>query len=139
MDLFLLRDQPVDDLVLGRLFIDHAFTWYTLEDSADRIPPGRYRVGLSHSTRYNQTLPLVTGHGRVVRMHPGIVAGTTPPDPSPPLDHPGGILVGGGVSKSTALLTMVYCEQACQKLVAALAARLAGGEPIDLEVGTDSL
>ena len=93
MELKVIRKWFSTKSTIGELYIDDAFTCYTLEDVArpkgvkiygeTAIPEGKYKIKITHSNRYNKPLPLiyntadravVDGHGvkfTGIRIHPG--------------------------------------------------------------------
>lgn len=95
MELLLERRPSWKSSTIGRLSIDGTFFAFTLEDVVrpgpkvaheTAIPPGRYRVDITHSQRFDRMLPILldvpgfTG----VRIHSGNTA----------VDTSGCILVG---------------------------------------------
>ena len=127
MDLHLLREPATDGVVLGKLHIDGRFTWYTLERPEALVRPGRYPVVMSYSRSYDRRLPAVVTRGRPdhpIRFHPGAAN----------VDLPGSIILGGGINKSTHLLSIVYTQQAVERFSADLDLALACGETVNLTI-----
>jgi hypothetical protein len=88
MELRLRREIFNPDFTLGKLYCDDSFVGYTCEDTEREgekvygrtaIPRGRYRVEISHSSRFGKDMPIVldvpgfTG----VRIHGGNTAADT--------------------------------------------------------------
>lgn len=88
MNITLDRDVRTPEFTLGRLSIDGQPECFTAEDCVrdgekvhgkTAIPPGRYRILITHSPRFKKPLPLlldVPGFDGV-RIHPGNDAGDT--------------------------------------------------------------
>lgn len=88
MELLLQRDASADGCTPGRLFVDGEFEAFTLEDVVrdgpkiaheTAIPPGRYRVVITRSTRFGRMLPLLVNVPGFdgIRIHPGNTAADT--------------------------------------------------------------
>lgn len=119
MELLLRRDDATDGRTIGQLLVDGEFFGYTLEDpirvgpkiyGETAIAPGRYRVIINKSQRFNKMLPLICGVPEFsgVRLHAGNVAS----------DTSGCVLVG--LSRSHDSI------ESSRLAMAALQARLAG-------------
>ncbi len=127
MTLTLYRHPETDDVTMGELFVDHAFEAFTTEPPDDgehpHIPPGRYRVVVNYSTRFQRMLPQILGvPGRLgIRIHPGNDAKT---------DSTGCILLGVGRTARTVTQSRVACQAFQHKL----AGPLSRGEEVWLDV-----
>jgi hypothetical protein len=64
MHLNLERHQPIADALPGELFIETTHAVWTLENYADRIPAGTYRVLLYESPHFGREVPLIDVPGR---------------------------------------------------------------------------
>ena len=80
MNLRVRRDEPIDDALPGRLYVDHVEECFTLERLGVEIAPGLYRVlitqsgralkGSLWSPRGDAGLPLILVSGREgIRIH----------------------------------------------------------------------
>jgi hypothetical protein len=89
MELHLERLQCGRDFTIGTLSIDGDFQCWTLEDelrppgvkvpAQTCIPPGRYRVNLTFSNRFQRMLPLLVDVPDFagIRIHPGNTSADT--------------------------------------------------------------
>jgi hypothetical protein len=131
MDLLLRRDPSDAVCTIGRLFVNGVFECFTLEDivrdgpkvqNQTAIPPGRYRVDITHSPHFDRMLPLLvdvpgfTG----IRIHAGNTAG----------DTDGCVLVGGSRAHDSIRGSQLALA-ALQPKIASAAAR---DEPVWIEV-----
>jgi hypothetical protein len=133
MQLRLEREPSVDGATIGRLFINDAFKFWTLEDvvrapgvkiyGETAIPFGTYRVILNKSARFGRMLPLVIGVENFtgIRIHSGNDAA----------DTAGCILVGLGRMGDNTIITS---KEALEKLMAILAPAQASGEGITISI-----
>ena len=140
MELTLVREPTCEGFTRGELLIDGVHECYTLEDQVREdpnkdtphneakvqdetaIPPGRYRVVLTHSNKFNKVLPellKVPGFSGI-RIHSGNTAAHSR----------GCILVGQRQGKSS----VFESRDAMIELMAALDAAVEGGEQIWIEV-----
>ena len=114
MKLVLQRQPSTAACTLGRLFVDGEPECWTLEDvvrpprvkvdRATAIPPGTYRVEVTHSPRFGVRLPLLHDvPGFVgIRIHPGNTAD----------DTEGCILVGTDRGRNAILRSRAAARQA---------------------------
>jgi hypothetical protein len=71
MHLNLERHQPIADALPGELFIETTHAVWTLENYADRIPAGTYKVLLYESPHFGREVPLIDVPGReYIEIHP---------------------------------------------------------------------
>ena len=123
MNLRLIREPSALGTTLGVLFVDGHYECFTLEDELREdkipgetaIPPGRYRVVITPSQRFQRDMPLlmnVPGFAGV-RIHSGNVAA----------DTEGCILVGRDRGVGMVLQSRVAFASLFAKLEAALAAK----------------
>lgn len=86
MELKLKRDIVSTKSLVGVLTVNETAFGFTLEPRGKEIPAGRYKITLTHSNRFNRTMPLINGvAGREgIRLHWG----------NKPEDSDGCILVG---------------------------------------------
>ena len=122
MELRLEREPSVDGMTPGKLYVDGKFWYFTAEDlqrdgskvmHETAIPPGRYKVIITRSARFDKMLPLLedvpgfTG----VRIH----AGNTAADTS------GCILVGMARANASVLSSRVAMDWLQPQIAGALA------------------
>jgi len=131
MKLVLQREPSTAACTIGRLTVDGDWYCWTLEDvvrngpkqpGETAIPPGTYRVEVTHSPRFGTRLPLlydVPGFAGV-RIHPGNSAA----------DTEGCILVG----QTKGMNAILRSRAAFAPLLAKLEAAQARNEPITIEV-----
>lgn len=68
-----------DSSIISELYFDGEFQCYILEGVKTAIPAGRYEVRLTHSPKFDRTMPIlcdVPGH-QGIRIHPGNTAKDT--------------------------------------------------------------
>jgi len=131
MELMLFREPSVDGCTVGRLSIDGGFECFTLEDivrdgpkipDQTAIPPGRYRIVITRSERFDRMLPLlldVPGF-EGIRIH----SGNTSADTS------GCILVG----QKRVNERITSSKLAVEQLQGKIAASLARGEDVFITI-----
>lgn len=81
MNLLLNRETFTEHSTIGELSVDGTFFCYVLEDVArpikikhqTSIPAGRYKITITHSTRFDRELPLLNDVPGFegIRIHPG--------------------------------------------------------------------
>jgi hypothetical protein len=122
MELLLLREPSADGCTIGKLSIDGGFECFTLEDiirdgskitHQTAIPPGRYPVVITMSTRFGRMLPQLVGVPGFegIRIHPGNTAA----------DTSGCILVGQSRANDSISSSRLAMEQLQRKIASALA------------------
>ena len=73
--LTIVREIRTEKAILGRLFLNGQMVCYTLENAANAVPCGMYRVKNSRSPKFKRELPLIY-NGNVpasmgIRIHVG--------------------------------------------------------------------
>jgi hypothetical protein len=126
MTLRLIREPSRDEATMGVLFVNGHYECFCVEDmirevsgvpveawkvvGRTAIPQGRYRIQLTHSQRFNRTLPLLvdvpgfTG----VRIHPGNTAA----------DTEGCLLLGTGRTGGSVTGSRIACERLFERMAA---------------------
>ena len=133
MRLNLVRYHLSPEIVLGTVYIDLKFRWYSLEDGlrnvkiAGRtcIPPGEYKLSYRMSPHLKREVVWITNvpDFEYVYLHNG----TTTEDTD------GCVLVGKAVEHNTENGTrLLYSRKACEELEDLLLPRLKTGEEIVL-------
>jgi hypothetical protein len=117
---------------IGEMYVDSEFRCFTLEDvvrpagekvyGETAIPPGSYRVDITHSPHFGRDLPLLIGVHNFdgVRIHPGNTAA----------DTKGCILVGLGKTENT----ITQSRLAFDSLFAEIRDAIQQGEAVWIEV-----
>lgn len=135
MKLRLVREEFTEDSTIGRLTVDGVFECYTLEDKDRKleaggvkvkhetaIPRGTYTIERTYSPRFLKVLPLLVNVPQFegIRIHPGNTKA-----------HTSGCILLGRVRKPNRIEESTV---AFQSLDAKIAAALARGEPVSIEV-----
>lgn len=137
MKLVVIREPSREYGTYGKLYINGLFECHTLEDVDRRlevggkkipgetaIPRGTYDVTIDMSTRFKKLMLRVKGVPQFegIRIHAG----------NKSADTEGCILLGNG--RGTPTLPLLNSKDAVTKVQAAVAAALAGKQPVTLEI-----
>jgi hypothetical protein len=136
MKIDVTRFSHTDTTTLGRLAIEGQFECYTLEDMVrppglrkvwgrTAIPPGRYEVALTYSTRFHEHMPelLDVPNYKGIRIHSGNTAA----------DTAGCLLTGTAIAPNRERIFNSW--RAYHTLLLKLEAALDRGEDIWLTIG----
>jgi len=136
----MVRDDCTETRTLGTMTFPDSFVVQTLEDPVrpagvkvmgdTAIPSGTYKITITRSKRFQRMLPLlhnVPGFGGV-RIHPGNGIG----------DNSGCVLVGTqrGTFSEGADQTIVRSKEAMEQVQSRIAAAIANGEQVYLDIVT---
>ena len=140
MTIYMVRDDCTETRTLGTMTFPDGFICQTLEDPVrpagvkvmgdTAIPSGTFQVSITRSKRFQKMLPLlhnVPGFG-AVRIHAGNGTG----------DTSGCVLVGSqrGTFSLGANQTIVHSREAMDQVQSRIAAALAHGEQVWLDIVT---
>ena len=138
MTIYMVRDDCTETRTLGTMTFPDGFICQTLEDPVrgvkipgdTAIPSGTFQVTITRSKRFQKMLPLlhnVPGFG-AVRIHAGNGTG----------DTSGCVLVGSqrGTFSLGADQTIVHSREAMDQVQSRIAAALAHGEQVWLDIVT---